>query len=1454
MSMIKTSAEDLEDIVMSVDKKRDKVREAAISGVKDLFPIIGTHREIHVSNVKVKPKDYSFNDHKKAVMLSGSLNEPLTGTVTIKDKKTGKIIDKKDNHTLLQVPRVTDNQTFVVGGNEYSMMHQFRTRPGVFTRKRRNDDIEASFNLAKGQNFRMSMEPKTGNMFMEYGTTKIPAYSALRGMGVQHTDIQSAIGKDLADRNRDSFDKNKDKHVAKLYSKLVPPAKRVHTSMQDQQREILNAFDKTEMDASVNQRTLGSAETKVTPNALLKASRKIVDVYNGKVKEDDRDSLEFQKLISPEDMIKERLSVKSHELKYKFKNKADVITRKKVDEIIPSGSLTNTVKSFITTSQLAQLPTQYNPVEMLDSASAVTRLGEGGISSTRAVPEQLRQVHPSSFGILDPVKTPDSNQIGVSVRMATGVKKDSKGNVYAPVKNLKTGRVNFINSQGIMNEAIAFPTQDTTKGSVDVIKGGKVFKVKPKDVKYQMLNANSMYSASTNLVPMIDGAQGNRLMMGSKYATQALSLKDKEVPLVQSLDESHPRKYSTETSIGLATLPKSPVSGTVSKVDKDFIYVKDSQGKTHKRSYATNFPLASKTMLNHEVRVKKGDKVSEGEALVDSNYTKEGTLALGKNLSVGYVAYHGLNSNDAVVISKSAAKKMTSVQMVKKVISIDTDTTIDSKKHFANYPKEFKKDQYDKLDAGVIKPGMKISKGDPLAAVLRKSEPTIENKMFGRIHKSLRRSYADDSLKWDKDAEGEVVDVVRGPKQITVTVKTENPMKLGDKIANRYGGKGVVAKILDDEEMLQDEKGNPIDMLVTSVGVVSRINPAQVVETALAKVAKKTGKPMVIPQFQKVNNVKFAKALLKKHGVKDKETLTDPITGKKIPNVMVGPQYQYKLFKSTDTNFSARGIEGGYDLDQRPAKGGYSGAKGTGDFVVNALLAHDARDILKENAVLKSSKNSEYWRALQLGRPLPKPEQSFVFNKFKGMLATSGIKFNQEGTSVSMAPMTDKDVKSMSSGAIKNSKMLLSKNLSPENGGLFDLGATGGLKGNKWSHIELPESVISPVFKDATRRLLGKTEKDLENEFVTKGGDHIKKQLNSINVDSKIRSLSGQLKKQRGTDRDNSIKQIKALKSLRKQGLRPGDAYVTKNVAVMPPTMRPIVPSKSGDLLVSDINHLYKDTIQSADALKQAKSLGLPDSDVQNMRKHLSQSVSAIAGLAPPVTPKLAQSQVKGVVNTISGTKEGYFMGKLVKKRLNLTGRATVAPDPSLGMDEIGLPEEMAWDMYTPFVTRRMVQRGFSALDAKDKIKNRDPMAREELVRETNLRPIMVNRAPTWHKHGLVGAKPKLIAGKTIQVNPFMEKGMGMDYDGDTVQIHLPASQGAIADTKKMFVSKNVFNEVTRDKALAMPAMEAIAGMHIATTSSKSKKRSKTFNTQGDAMQAYRRGEISLSDPVVIKK
>ena len=653
--------------------------------------------------------------------------------------------------------------------------------------------------------------------------------------------------------------------------------------------------------------------------------------------------------------------------------------------------------------------------------------------------------------------------------------------------------------------------------------------------------------------------------------------------------------------------------------------------------------------------------------------------------------------------------------------------------------------------------------------------------------------------------------------------------------------------------MLQDESGKPLDLLWTSVGVVSRINPGQVVETALAKVAEKTGKQIVVPSFQKVNNVKFAREMLEKHNIKDKETLTDPISGKKIPNIMVGPQYTYKLFKSTDTNFAARGIDGGYDLHQQPAKGGVTGAKGTGIMEINALLAHDARDLIKENATIKSSRNSEFWRSVQLNRPVQRPEASFVFDKFKGMLAGAGIKYKREQNQVSLAPLTDKEVLSMSNGEIKNGKMVKAKDLSAEYGGLFDTKVTGGTTGTKWSHIKLPEPVLNPVFKDATRRILGMTGTELDSTLKNEGGAKIKSMLNSIDTKSESAKIKRTMGKLSGSALDDAVKTVKALDGLSKNNLKAGDAYTIKNMPVLPPNMRPIVAGKTGDLLISDVNHLYKDTILAAEKLKEVKDLGLPDEDLADMREHLSNSVGAVIGLNEPVSEKLKQSSVKGIINTISGTKTGYYNGKLYARKLNLTGRGTVAPDPTLGMDEIGMPEEMAWGMYSPFVTKNLVKRGFSAVSAKQALEDRSVVARNALLEETKVRPIIVNRAPTLHKHGLVTAFPKLVAGKTIQVNPFMEKGMGMDYDGDTLQVHLPATDKGIKDSKKMLLSQNTFGDRSRDALLAKPEMEAIAGIHMALNTGNSSKPTVTFNNRKEALQAYRRGDVSLNQNVVIR-
>lgn len=1450
-------ADKIRPLFATPEQRQKLLREKTLEGVASLFPIIGTHHTIEAENFNVKETTSTYADHKKALFKGGSLYEPIKANLVVKDKQ-GNVVTRKKNHTVMHLPRVTNNNTFVVGGNEYALKHQLRTRPGVYTRKRGSEELESSFNLAKGANFRLSMNATKGGLQMEYGSSKIPMYPILKEMGVQDSDMAKYWGKDLTDRNKAMYGKSASAAVDKLYSKVVPKAQQNHSSRRDKAQAIMSAYDNTELDEDTTLSTLKKSFKKVTPEALLTASSKLIKVYKGEEQEDERDSLEFQKVVGPEDIFKERLQLKAREIQWKVRNKLDLSPNINISKVMPTTATSNELKRFLASAQLASLPSQINPVEIMDSAMAVTRLGEGGISSDRAVPASARKLHSSMLGVIDAFRTPESGNVGIDQRFTLGAARDDAGNLYTKMYDVRKKKHSYVAAKDITKKVIAFANQDIKTGNVDAMVRGKVGKVKPKDVDFYIDRHVNMNTINTNLVPLLDSTQGNRVIMGAKMVGQAMPLLHREVPLVQSgaYEERDDEQSSMEHVVGSSSTKGmfSPISGVVKKVTKDFVEIDGGKQGIRRIEVPNNMPLASKTFLNGEVKVKEGDRVKAKQQIMDTNFTRNGTLALGKNLKVGYLAYHGLNSNDAVVMSRDATKKMASINMTKYVIEEDRDTRVDGGKHSANFPRVFTKEQYGKLNNGVVKVGTKLKQGDPIAAVLRRRTPSIENQILGKVHKSLRQEFSDASDTWDKSSEGEVVAVEKEGKRTTIVVKSVEALKVGDKVSNRYGGKGVISKIVEDEDMVQDESGKPLDILWSSLGVVSRINPSQVIETAAAKVAEKTGKPIAIPSFKKRNNVKWVRDLMKKNGVKDKETVFDPITGKKIPNIMVGPQYTYKLFKSTDTNYAARGLDGGYDLHDAPSKGGVTGAKGTGTMEINALLAHDARDMLKENAILKGTRNTEYWRAMQLGRPLPPPKSSFAFDKFKGMLAGAGLRFKKTGNDMTLSPMTDKEVRDMSNGEIQNGRMVLAKNLKSESGGLFDIGKTGGVIGTKWTHIELPEPVVNPIFEDASRRLLGMTAKQLTDETAAKGGDYIKSKLNSIDIDSKLNTLKTEIGKKKGADRDNHYKQIKALGALKETGLKAGDAYTMKAFPVLPPKLRPIVPGAKGDLLISDINHVYKDLILAKNKLQEAKDLGLPDRDVADMRKHVSDAAGAVIGTRPPVSSALAAKQVKGIVNTITGTKTGFFNGKVLARRLDFTGRGTAAPDPSLGMDEVGLPEEMMWSMYSPFVIKNLVKRGHSAIRAKEMVENKSGQAREELMVESKRRPVILNRAPSLHRFNMIAFNPKPVAGKTIQVNPFMEDGMNLDYDGDALQVHVPVTDGAVNDSKKMLLSNNVLGDRNKNTLLAYPKQEAMAGLFKATSSgSKITGGVKKFKTTRDALAAYRRGEVGAADNVEIE-
>lgn len=1443
--------------MVSADARRESIRSKVVDGLVEAFPIKSRSKTLELVNLKIDAKDYSPTDQKNAILRGDTLSETVKGTVRMRDKD-GKVIDEVKNFTVARVPWFTPRHTLIVGGNEYSVSNQVRPKPGVYARKRANGILEASFNTKGGSNFNVSMDPAKGIPQLEYGSTKIPLYPVLREAGVSHDRIAKTWGPKLADKNAEKLTKITDKAVSALYKKVIPEYRRDEGAPTSKKtKEIFESYTRAQMDPDVNARTLGKPYSTVTPDSLLDASGKVLRIFKNPTDVDDRDNLDFKALHSVDDFFKEVISLNSREVARKTAIKMEGTPE--LRRALPSGPFTPGLLRFINGSQLVAVPTQTNPIELIDSAMRVTSLGEGGISSDRAIPMEARQVHPTQIGALDPFRTPESFRAGIDVRAAMGVKKDDKGNIFVPVYDVKAKRRRYVRAGEMQNEVVAFPNQKL-RGSVDALVDGKVRTVPANRVKFQIPHPSLMYGPTTNLVPFMESQQGNRTVMGSKMQVQAVPLIDREAPYIQV---QSPTGDSFEKHFADIINPKSPVAGTVSKVDADYIYIRPDSEKTGaaggplvKVPYEQNFPLAAKTHLHHEVNVKPGDQVRQGSQLAQSNFTKGGTLALGKNLRVAYMPYYGANSNDAVVISEGASKKLTSERMYKMIIPRDNDLVFDRTKHKVYYGQNYDKENYNRLDnEGVAKPGTKIQPGDPLVVGLRKSQMTADDLLLGRLHKSLARPFRESTQSWDHEHEGEVVDVVKTPKRIALTVKTREPMGIGDKLAGRYGNKGVVSQIVPDEQMIKDEAGEPVDIIMTSAGVVSRANPAQIIETAVGKVAEKTGKPILVESLTGRNNVQWAKDLLKKHKLKDKETVYDPISGKKIPNVMVGRQYILKLMKSTDTNYSARGL-GNYDVNQQPTKGGVNSAKALGKMEFDALVGHNARNILQEAATLKSQKNDEWWRALQLGYPTPPPKASFAYDKFLNMLTGAGVRVRRDSTKLSLLPLTDDDVKEMSSGEIEEPKLIRAKDLKPESKGLFDVARTGGMTGTKWSHIALAEPIVNPVFREPVRRFLGMTNPQLDETLKTKGGTFIKKELSKIDLEQKEKELLKGLKKKTGNNLQNDVKQVKYIRALKSQGLTPDKAYVVSKVPVVPPVFRPILPGKGGqEIIYGDINPLYRDLVYVNNQFKEVKKEKLLPGEEERLRPTLNQAVGAVYGINDPVTAKSKARGHKGFLTYISGTntpKTGYFHSKLMRRTQDMAGRGTIVPDSTLGMDEVGVPEEMLWTMYEKTLISNLVRNGYPAIQANKMVKDRHPAAQVQLQKEVQMRPVIINRAPTLHRYGMVAAYPKPVPGKTIRVNPFVEEGMNADYDGDTMMLHVPVGPNAIDEAKGMTLSNLLYSDKSKDDLLVFPQHEAIMGVaHASLLDDKNK--TVTFKSQGEAMKAYRDGKIGLGTRVNIK-
>ena len=624
----------------------------------------------------------------------------------------------------------------------------------------------------------------------------------------------------------------------------------------------------------------------------------------------------------------------------------------------------------------------------------------------------------------------------------------------------------------------------STPGSAPrpAIKDRRLQMVDPKDIEIDFGSPNKFTGTHGNLVPMQSAVAGARVFYGARFYNQALPVLHPEAPHVQALVDDDPQGRSFDEMMGNhAGIRRSPRDGKVSKVSADAITLTGDDGKEEALDIYNKFPMNRKTVIHSTPVVHEGDAVRKGDLLAHSNFTDpKGTLAIGLNARTALVPFRGHSMDDAVVVSESFAKRLTSGHSYAHDLDYKRGVK-GGKAHYTGvFVHKFVNDQLDKLDdAGVVKVGQTLHPGDPVILATRPRVISSTNAQLGLLSKHMKNARSDASVLWDHDTPGTVTDVTKVHGGVKVNIESQVPTQVGDKICYRTGQKGIISHIIPDDQMPRTVDGKPLEVLLNHLGIPSRVNSALVYELALGKIAEKTGQPYKMPAFNKPGEKwhEIVEQELRKNGMTDKEEVFDPVMGRKLENpIMVGSGYVLKLHHTSASKIAARG-QGAYDVNQQPLHGGDDSAqsKRLSGLETGALLSSGAYGFLREGATLRGSKNDEYWRMLRQGHEPKEPGTPFVWDKFKALLTGSGYLARKlPGGRERLQFYTDKDLDKAHPIEVRNGELVDLGTMEPTHGGLFDPALTGG---NSWGYIKLPSPLPNPAAEDAILKLLGLTEK-----------------------------------------------------------------------------------------------------------------------------------------------------------------------------------------------------------------------------------------------------------------------------------------------------------------------------------------------------------------------------------------
>jgi len=948
--------------------------------------------ELHFVDFSLEEPDY---DEYHARNNKLSFQAKLKAKVRLENKIDGS--SKVEEIFLTEIPYMTPHGTFIINGVERVIVPQLARSYGVFftsDEKAKGTFYGAKIIPARGAWIEFESN-KDGAVYVRIDKKrKFAATALLRVFGLETDEeiIEAFKGNEaIQDQVLKTIEKDGSKNQAEAYVEVYRRIRDGEAASADALREYFETvFGDTLYDLSevgryhFNQRFDKAVPKKGNYDKVLSIEDLIIIFthvaemnLDPMAKADDIDHLGSRRVRFVGELLEQKVRKALSQMKRNIKDRMSTIDPENVQalQLVNQRPLQARIKEFFATNQLSQYMEQENVLSEISHLRTLSALGPGGLSRERAGFE-VRDVHPSHYGRVCPIHTPEGQNIGLILRLSVFARINRFGMIEVPyakvVKGKITGEIVYLNAVEEEGYAIAHASNAmNAKGAFanDIVEAR--IKTKPgiihkNDVDFIDVATNTAFSVATSLIPFLEADDANRSLMGSNMMKQAVPLVVPQSPIVGTGMEE---KVALDT--GRVVVSRS--SGTVIEADGKHVVVQDSKGNKENYNLVNFIRTNSNSFFHQRLNVTIGDKVKKGHVLADTSTTDRGQLAIGQNVLVAFMCWNGQNYEDAIILSEKLVKNsiFTSIR-IDEYECVVRDTKLGEEISTTDIP-NIGESKLANLDAdGIVRVGALVGANDILVGKVTpkgETELTPEEKLLRSIFGEKSRDVKDTSLRLGYGKTGRVIGVKIFSrdaghklesgvlKKIYIEIAQLRNVRVGDKLAGRHGNKGVISIILPEEDMPYMADGTPIDVILTPLGIPSRMNLGQILEMHLGLAAHTLGYQAICPSFVGATADEIAEELEKAGFNKSgKVSLYDGRTGEKFDqDVAVGYMYILKLHHMIDDKMHARSI-GPYSLITQQPLGGkaQSGGQRFGEMEVWALEGYGAAHTLREMLTIKS--------------------------------------------------------------------------------------------------------------------------------------------------------------------------------------------------------------------------------------------------------------------------------------------------------------------------------------------------------------------------------------------------------------------------------------------------------------------------------------------------------------------